>query len=306
MIRLDDPLWLLLGGVLLLPVWLRPRRAWSYSSLHLLHGAQSSSFALRLLAAITCGALALLLIALARPQWQDAHAQQVLETRDIVLTLDLSYSMDTSLPDAAGEKRLRKLDLVRDAALEFLQRRQHDRLALIVFGDEAFGVWPLSTDRNMLQHRLQRLETLLPKTLRGTQIAKGLEKSLDHLQELGQAHSQIVILFTDGLDTFDDDTMQRLVWRLRQRQVMLYLLGIDLREEASIVKLTHRVKGRYFNINKAEALDQAIRDIDRLERSRVRQLQESNRKELYPFFALPGLVLLLVSSALKSTWVVDV
>ena len=155
MIQLAHPALLLLGGLLVLPFLVRPQRAWHYSSLRLLHGGQPSGLATRLTWGSTVVALSLLLIALARPQGGLTQLKQAQEMRDVVLTLDLSLSMEGPIATEAGQKLVSKLDQVQQAALEFVRRRQHDRLGLLVFGDETFGVWPLSTDSSTLQQRLQ-------------------------------------------------------------------------------------------------------------------------------------------------------
>src|SRR4029453_11369659 len=93
---------------------------------------------------------------------------------------------------------VQKLELIQRASAEFIQRRQHDRVGILVFGDDTFGLWPLSTDKAILQRRLQNLRTILPAELRGTHVARALEKSLDYLISHGQARSKVVILLTDG------------------------------------------------------------------------------------------------------------
>jgi Ca-activated chloride channel family protein len=262
--------------------------------------------ATRLLWGSTLLALLLLLIALARPQGGEGQSQQVQEVRDIVLTLDLSLSMDGALTSVAGQPYTSKLDLVQQAALTFVERRQHDRLGLIVFGDEAFGAWPLSTDSTTLQRRLQHLRTLLPSDLRGTHVAKALEKSVDYLQTHGQARTQVVILLTDGLDLLTPETAARLVQRLNQHHITLYVLGIDLLENSNIVQFIRRANVQYFNITKADELDNTMHAIDRLETSSITETQLMTRQELYPFFVVPGLLCLFVSLTLQALWMVGV
>jgi Ca-activated chloride channel family protein len=306
MIRLAQPALLLLGGLLLLPLLVRPQRAWHYSSLRLLHGGQPSSLPTRLTWGSTIIALSLLLIALARPQGSLRQLTQVQERRDIVLTLDLSLSMDGSIAAAAGQKFLPKLDLVQQAALEFVRRRQHDRLGLLVFGDETFGAWPLSTDSSTLQQRLQHLKTLLPLNMRGTHVAKALEKSVDYLQAHGQARTKIVLLMTDGLDRLTSETVARLVQRFKHRQITLYVLGLNLPEASNIMPLVRQTQGEYFDITDAAELDKALSAVDRLEASRVTWIQQTARRELYPFFVLPALLVLFVGTVLQSLWVIQV
>lgn len=306
MIRLAHPFLLLVGGLLLLPYLLRPQRAWYYSSLELLKGGKHRDRSKLLTSAVTCGALFLLLIALARPQEAREQRNHVLEVRDILLTLDVSLSMEGKIFSERDGKNISKLELVRRASLEFVQRHPQDRLGFIVFGDDAFGVWPLSIDSTMLQKRLQHLHTLLPSALRGTHIEKALHKSLAHFQELGRAQTKLLLLLTDGLDTINPTAEEQILTQLRAQKVKLYLMGIQLKEDASIVRLTRRANGRYFHIQKGEELEKAFQEIAQLEWSRVEMVQEGEIKELYALFALPGLVLLLFSIALKQTWAIEI
>ncbi|RMF84984.1 MAG: VWA domain-containing protein [Nitrospinota bacterium] len=306
MIRLADP-WLLLAGLLLLwPYLLAPRSAWYYSNVALLKKERQIDPPALLVAGLTWTAVLFLLIALARPQGTLEKQEQVVEVRDILLVLDLSLSMEGKIPAGPEQGRVRKLDLVRQASLQFVQRHPQDRLGLLVFGDDAFGVWPLSTDSTMLRQRLQRLDGLLPSKLRGTYLVHALLKALHHFQELGQARTKLLLLLTDGLDSMTPDEERQIIRRLRQEGVMLYLLGMELEEDSSIVQLTRRAQGRYFNINRGEELEAALREIDRLERSPVKVVQSTERKELYPFFALTALALLMVAFLLKQTWVITV
>jgi Ca-activated chloride channel family protein len=214
--------------------------------------------------------------------------------------------MEDSLTSTRGSGQERKIDLVQQAALGFVHRHQNDRVGLLVFGDEAFGVWPLSIDHTALQQRLQRLETLLPSDLRGTDVAKALLHSLDHFQAMGQADTQLLLFFTDGLDSLDPEMEERIAQRLRQQHVTLYVLGLDLEDESPLMRLLHRSQGQYFNIAKAEDLHQALQAIDGLETSQITVRRETAYQDWYAFFALPGLLLLLVSTVCKSLWVVDV
>lgn len=306
MIHLAHPLLLLVGGLLLLPQLVQPRRTWHYSSLYLLQGGQRSHPVALLTTGVTCMAIILLLLALARPQWSITHTEQVREVRDIVLTLDVSLSMNGFIPSTTKQQMVQKLEVIQQAALEFVRRRQHDRLGLLVFGDDAFGAWPLSTDKTTLEHRLQHLETILPAELRGTHVAKAFIKSLDYLQEYGQADTKVLLLLTDGLDTMEPATEEQIARHLRQSQVTLYVLGIELQEDSSLMQFTRRVQGHYVNVNNVEELNRALRDIDRLEASKVTVMQHTEAKELYPFFVVPGLVFLTASIALKSTWALEV
>src|SRR5687768_13299841 len=94
MFTLAHPILLCLGLVLVLPYLLRQRRVWEYSHIGLLQDIRRIGWPTWLLTAMTWLALSLLLLALAKPLRGTEQTQEVLEARDILLTLDLSLSME--------------------------------------------------------------------------------------------------------------------------------------------------------------------------------------------------------------------
>jgi Ca-activated chloride channel family protein len=306
MYSLAQPGFLALGAVLLLPNLIRYGRVWQYSNARLLRNAGRRDILSTCLSVVTWLALGLLLIGLAKPLKGLEHAKEQLKARDVLLTLDLSLSMEGFLDWNGKDMPPTKLELIRDAALEFVRQHEHDRLGLIVFGDDAFGVWPLSMDRQILSRRLEQLDSLLPPALRGTHVAKAVDRSLDHFDEMEQSDSKILMLLTDGLDSIAPEVADQLVRRLEQHRIKLYVLGMQLSESTSIVTLARRVEGGYYNINNAEELAQALRDIDEQEASSITINRATESQDLYPYFVFPGLVLLVISSVVRSTWVWDV
>jgi Ca-activated chloride channel family protein len=302
MFTLAHPILLCVGLVLVLPYLLRQRRVWQCSNIGLLQDIRRMGWPTWLLTAMTWLALGLLLLALAKPLRGTERTKEVLEARDILLTLNLSLSMEGFLDWNGKDLPPTKLALIRDAVLEFVRGHQHDRVGLIVFGDDAFGVWPLSVDTAVLQSRLEHLNKMLPPALRGTHVAKAVSRSLDHFDEMGQAESKILLLLTDGLDSIEPDVEAQLIQRLNRKQVKLYVLGMQLNEKTSIVQLAHHVQGGYFNINNADELAQALRAIDRQEASRFSISHTTESRDLYPYFAVPGGLLLLFGVVCQSTW----
>ena len=303
---LAHPAYLTIGLLLCLPYVLRPQRAWQFSSLSIFPPNTRLDVVGVSTAGMTVLALMLLLVALGRPQQSLSQPQQQLQARDIILTLDLSLSMEGFIPTQAGNRHQRKLDLAQRAAIEFVQRHSSDRLALVIFGDEAFGAWPLSTDSTTLLRRLQHLDTLLPAQLRGTHIEKALLKSLAHMQELGQSASKIILLLTDGLDTIEPSKAEYILQRLQRDNITLYVLGIQLHDNSSVVSLARRAPGGYYAIDKVEQMDRALTEIEQLVKAPISLATAPAYKDVYHYFAFPGLLLLLLAMVCKSIWVLDV
>ena len=87
----------------------------------------------------------LLVFAAARPQWL-GDAIEVPETgRNLLLAVDVSGSMEAS---DLGEGDATRLDVVKKVAGEFIQRREGDRIGLILFGSQAYLQTPLTLDRS--------------------------------------------------------------------------------------------------------------------------------------------------------------
>ena len=66
------------------------------------------------------------------------------------------------------------------------------------------------------------------------------------------------------------------------------------------------INGGYFNVNNADELAQALKTIDQQERSRVTVTRATEHEDLYLYFALPGVGLLLLSTVCRSTWAWEV
>ncbi len=279
--RLADPLWLLLG-LLFVPVLLaRARPHLGYSNLGLLGDASGVPVWARLAGWAMGIGIGLLLVALARPQWGQAVERERREARDIVLAMDLSASMQTELRSGGGPK----IDLAKAAALRFVERRQGDRVGLLVFGDETYGSWPLSLDLDVVGEKIRALRP----DFGGTDLAKPVEKGLAHLQEFGQSTAKAIILVTDGEAPIPAALRHEIQSRLVAMDVHLYVMGIDLGGSADILDLVGRHDGHVFELTRAEDFSSAFEEVDRLEPSVVVVEKRAAHRELYPGFALGGL-----------------
>ena len=136
-------------------------------------------------------AVALLLVALARPQY--GFDLQKIEQRglDIVVALDTSKSM---LAEDIAPNRLERAKL---ATLDLMQRAKPDRLGLVAFAGDAFLESPLTFDNTAFQQCVQALNVnTLPQG--GTAIAAAIQTAQTAFKE--GDHLKILVLFTDGED----------------------------------------------------------------------------------------------------------
>ena len=197
--RFQDP-WLLLG-LLAIPVLLwayRQRRqaVFRFSSIEILKTLkkQRPKFLQTVPLVLRCLAIVLLVLALARPQ-EGRHKREVLSRGvDIMLAIDTSGSM-RALDFIRQEKRVTRLDIVKEVVMEFVGNRQNDRLGIVAFGAEAFTQCPLTLDHNILLSFLDKMKIGMAGD--STAIGSAIGISVKRLKDL-QAESKVIILLTDG------------------------------------------------------------------------------------------------------------
>lgn len=143
-------------------------------------------------------AWALVVTALARPQFLEAPIQKVQPARDLLIALDLSQSMDTrDFGDPSGAL-IPRVQAVRQVVSGFVARRPGDRIGLIVFGDAPYPLAPFTLDHQLVQTLITGLLPGMagPSTALGDAIGLGI-KMFEH----SEAPEKVLIVLTDGNDT---------------------------------------------------------------------------------------------------------
>jgi len=188
---LADPVWLLL----FLPLALLIVRRKSGISLRLPQSNSAMgdlSFRAKIrnkLSWLRWFALALLILAMARPQrkWEEEKIKA--DALDIVLSMDISPSMLSRDFDPD------RLSVAKRVASDFAAKRPHDRIGLVAFSAEAFTQCPLTTDRRVVQTFINELA--VGRLEDGTAIGMGLATAVNRLKD-SPSLSKIVVLLTDG------------------------------------------------------------------------------------------------------------
>ncbi len=138
--------------------------------------------------------IALLVIALARPQSGKAHSKVTTEGIDIILALDVSSSMlaeDFNL----DRKRRNRLYVAKEVVKDFIKWRENDRIGMVVFAGQAYTQCPLTLDYDVLLQFLEKVEVGMVED--GTAIGSAIGVCVNRLRT-SKAESKVVILLTDG------------------------------------------------------------------------------------------------------------
>lgn len=321
--RFADPLYLLLLALLPALVWWYATRAgraagaMRYSAVGRLQRADGGRtgrwphllFGLRMLA------LALLLVAFARPQTGVTAESVSAEGIDIVLALDLSSSM------LAEDLEPNRIGAARQVAADFVRGRRNDRIGLVVFAGEAFTQAPLTLDHRVVVTLLEELEVGVIED--GTAIGMGLATAVKRLGD-STAESKVIVLLTDGQNNrgaIDPATAAQMAQALGVR---IYAVGagtrgaarvpvddplfgrryvsmqVDIDDEA-LEELAAVTGGRYFRATDTESLERVYEEIDALETTEVEMASFTQYGELFHWPLGFGLGLLLVEVGLGRT-----
>ena len=194
--RFEDPILLLLAAVIplvfLWEYWRASRRpALTYSNVAALDAPPGLRVRLRWLPTfLRALALALVVIALARPQSGEAEALAPTEGIDIVLAIDVSASMQQE--DFGGRRRV---DGAKEVAAEFVGERDTDRVGVVGFRRHSLILSPLTVDYAAVQAIISRADSVNLED--GTGIGVAIAESANLLRD-SRATSRVVVLLTDG------------------------------------------------------------------------------------------------------------
>ncbi len=325
--RFEHPWFLLL--LLILPVWgwvgqtRRLRTRYHYPSLQSLRRLPKT-WAQRLHplpAVLGAIGLTLLIVALARPQTGLQERRVTSDTVDILLVLDTSTSMraiDLNDEEANNQNRL---EVVKQVAADFIERREGDRMGLIAFAAQPYTVSPLTLDRAWLSGRLQELESgTLPD---GTALGSALVAGVNRLRE-SEADSKLIVLLTDGISNAGDIEPLNAAPLAEALGIKVYTIGagssgmvrmpltdffgrtvydnvqipIDTRTLEEIADITG---GRFFRAQNLETLEDVFNEIDELERTEVELSEYTLYTEHFAGVLAAGLGMLVLSRLCASS-----
>jgi Ca-activated chloride channel family protein len=326
--RFESP-WLL-SLLLLLPVvalWPMLARNWSrpaglrYADVRLAaRSTRSWRIALRpVLNALRILAMALVVIAVARPQTGEARQIIKGEGVDIALALDISGSM-ASL-DFQPQNRL---EAAKDVIADFVEGRPYDPTGLVVFASDAFSQSPPTTDHNVLLRLLERSRLATDLGIDdGTAIGMGLANAANMLKD-SDAKSKVVILLTDGVNNAGEidpltaaEAAQALGIKVytigmgRPGQVPVPMVDVFGREqityqesqldEVTLQEIANITGGLYFRAEDTAGLKEIYIEIDSLEKSQVEVERFTRYQELMGWLLIPALGLVATEAFLRKT-----
>src|SRR3954453_4030275 len=159
-------------------------------------GGAARAAAGRLLMFLRLFTLALCIVALAGPRFANDHTETQASGVDIMLALDLSWSM-MALDMGTPREHASRYDIASSVLEDFIRKRPSDRMGLVVFSGVPYLASPLTLNHEWLIENLRRLHVGLIRDL-GTAIGDATVASAKRLKNIKDSKSRIIILLTDG------------------------------------------------------------------------------------------------------------
>ena len=260
-------------------------------------------------------ALALGILALARPQDRNTVVERFAEGVDIMLVLDTSTSM------RAQDFEPNRFEAAREVGAEFIRGRTSDRVGLIVFAAKAYTQAPLTLDYSFLQEMLKEVEVGVIED--GTAIGTALAMAVNRLKET-EAKSKIIILLTDGQNNRGEIDPVTAAEVAEAVNVRTYTIGVGAYGEAPFIidhpfagrqrrmvpveidedmlrEVAEKTGGQYFRATNKEALSTIYKQIGELEKTKVEERIYTDFSERYHEFLWPAFGLLLLEILLSTT-----
>ena len=222
-----------------------------------------------------------LVLAAAKPQYVGEPIELPASGRDLLLAVDISGSMEATDLSLEGQKATR-LDVVKSVLNDFIERREGDRIGLILFGEQAYLQTPLTFDRETVKRMLDESAIGLAGASR-TAIGDGIGLAVKRLRER-QADSRVLVLLTDGQNNTGSVDPIKAAQLASQIDVKIYTVGVgaermevdsffgkrvlnpskDL-DEKTLIQVAEETNGQYFRARDTKELESIYAVLDEIE-----------------------------------------
>tara|TARA_A100001391_G_scaffold61863_1_gene38539 strand:- start:172 stop:1245 length:1074 start_codon:yes stop_codon:yes gene_type:complete len=247
-----------------------------------------------------------ILLALTRPQWLEPPIEKTIPTRDLLLLVDLSGSMDEKDFTGTDGKPITRLAAVKEVLGDFLIRRKGDRVGLVVFGNSPFLQVPFTTDLELCQQLLDETAVRMagPRTALGDAIGLGI-----HLFDNSDAPAKTIIALTDGNDTASSVPPVEAARVAKDRGIKINTIamgnpqtvGEEKLDQVSLRSVAQETGGNFFLALDRSQLVNVYAELDKIETRKVKTVSFRPRRDLY-YWPLSAAVLVSLAGHIWLLW----
>ena len=259
-------------------------------------------------------ALALIFVALARPQKSNEHLERWSEGVDIVMAIDISESMKIE------DFKPNRLDAAKKMAIEFINGRFQDRIGVVIFSGDAYSLAPLTTDYDLLKKNIADIDFDMIQN-GGTAIGSALGVATNRMRE-STSKTKIIILLSDGENTagnIDPITAAKLaeaygikIYTIAIGKEGLVPWGKDIfgrpnmventLNEATLREIAEIGKGQFFRVMDNRALKNVFETIDKYEKTEIKENRYRDTTDFYYSYLYWAIIFLLMWLLCKNSF----
>jgi Ca-activated chloride channel family protein len=242
----------------------------------------------------------LVLAALARPQWLEPPIERSLPTRDLLLLVDLSGSMEHEDFRNESGQAVDRLTAAKEVLGDFLARRAGDRVGLVVFGSAPFLQVPFTTDLALCQQLLDETAVGMagPRTALGDAIGLGIR-----LFENSDVPTRTIIALTDGNDTDSAVPPVEAARVAKDREITIHAVamgdpttvGEEELDQDALKAVAKTTGGDFFLAMNRSELAGIYDRLDEIETREVKTVSHRPRRDLY-FWPLAAALLVSLAA----------
>jgi Ca-activated chloride channel family protein len=283
-------------------------------------GSRQRNRAGAFLAGLSYLALALFIIALARPQLGRVTTRVQATGVDIMLVLDVSRSM-LAEDFTIGNSRANRIDAVKIVTEQFIRQRPNDRIGIVAFAGRPYLVSPLTLDHDWLIRNLERLRIGLVED--GTAIGSAIASAANRLKDK-EAKTKLIVLLTDGDNNAGKVQPLTAAEAAKALGIRIYTIGAGTEGEAPfplqnafgrtvyrnvLVKFDEKTlseiatitNGQYFRATDTDSLRKIFSEIDKMEKTKIEVERTAQYRDLFHYALIPGIACLLLEILLSQT-----
>lgn len=262
--------------------------------------------------------LSSLLIVLSRPILIQTVEVKKTISNDIVIAMDVSGSM------LANDFKPNRLQVAINKAIEFVEKRHSDRIAIVLYAAESFVLVPLTLQKNFIIEQLKNIKTGFIQD--GTAIGLGLATAINTLEN-SISKRKVIILLTDGVNNSGLITPIDAANIANNKNIRIYTVGIgstgkamvpkyydgtgplvtaDIHLDEDILKkIADITGGRYFSAQNEINLQKSYENINHLEQNEKITIKINKVEDLSKYFLFLCFVLIFVELIVR-LWLIKI
>lgn len=258
-------------------------------------------------------ALVFALLAMARPQLRNVESESKASGIDIILAIDISYSMQI-VDFVLNGRRAQRITVAKNTAEAFIKQRENDRLGVVAFSGRPYITSPITLEHEWLIDKLRELQPGLVKE-QGTAIGSAIAASASRLHER-EAKSKVVVLVTDGSNNSGRIAPVEAAKQAAVLGIKVYAIAIGTEQgrlsnsiQASpqqefdtetLQEIATITGGEYYRVKDTDKLRDTFNSIDQLEKTEIKQHNIVTIEELFPWFTSTACILALLSLSIQA------